>query len=86
MNMENLSLQDPRPGSAAGPGHMGAGPGGGGGPQLPPQMFTTAASLLDLTDSASFRSFFPMLDVFERGCFSRGRGSLGLRTGTHQER
>lgn len=38
----------------------GAGPAPGGPPavpQLPPQMFTTAAQLLDLTDSASFRFY-----------------------------
>ncbi|MCJ1274800.1 SM-like, degradation of cytoplasmic mRNAs and positively regulates transcription initiation [Puttea exsequens] len=45
--MENLPLQDLPP--ASGANHvqpMPAGP-----PQLPPQMFTTAAQLLDLTDS-----------------------------------
>ncbi|KAL2056954.1 hypothetical protein ABVK25_002693 [Lepraria finkii] len=44
--MENLSLQDLPP--AGGPNH--AQPPAGGPPQLPPQMFTTAAQLLDLTD------------------------------------
>lgn len=43
--MENLSIQDS--GAVAGPNHV-APPGGT--PQLPPQMFTTAAQLLDLTD------------------------------------
>lgn len=53
--MENLSIRD-QP-VQGGPGH-GPGPGPGGPnmpppavPQLPPQMFTTAAQLLDLTDS-----------------------------------
>lgn len=41
--MENLSIQDgPSPAPPAGGAHQI--------PQLPPQMFTTAASLLDLTD------------------------------------
>lgn len=54
--MEKLSLKDataattPRaPGSSQrGPSQSGPQPGP---PQLPPQMFTTAAQLLDLTDS-----------------------------------
>lgn len=37
--MENLSISEPQGGMAAPPA------------QLPPQMFTTAAQLLDLTDS-----------------------------------
>ncbi len=53
--MEDLSLQDTPPGGstgALGPNHAPA-PAlpAGGPPQLPPQMFTTAAQLLDLTDS-----------------------------------
>ena len=49
-HMENLSLQDLPP--AGGPNHVGPPSGGPAGPpQLPPQMFTTAAQLLDLTDS-----------------------------------
>lgn len=49
--MEHLSVQDqppPQPsnGSSNQPGPLSA-------PQLPPQMFTTAAQLLDLTDSMS---------------------------------
>lgn len=44
-HMENLSLHDagpqPPPGMSPGPAPV---------PQLPPQMFTTAAQLLDLTD------------------------------------
>lgn len=44
--MENLSIQDLAP--AGGPNHVAPPPGGL--PQLPPQMFTTAAQLLDLTD------------------------------------
>ncbi|KAL8646771.1 MAG: hypothetical protein Q9226_006722 [Calogaya cf. arnoldii] len=43
--MENLTIQDS---SAGGPNHV---PPPGGPPQLPPQMFTTAAQLLDLTDT-----------------------------------
>jgi len=49
--MENLSLQDLPP--AGGPNHVHpppGPPGPAGVPQLPPQMFTTAAQLLDLTD------------------------------------
>lgn len=45
--MESLSIQDLPP--AGGPNHVAPPPGGP--PQLPPQMFTTAAQLLDLTDS-----------------------------------
>lgn len=49
--MENLSLQDQQLGGGPlGPNHA-AFPPPGGPPQLPPQMFTTAAQLLDLTDS-----------------------------------
>ncbi|KAL9031377.1 MAG: hypothetical protein Q9196_000594 [Gyalolechia fulgens] len=44
--MENLFIQDSD--AVAGPNHV-APPGGS--PQLPPQMFTTAAQLLDLTDT-----------------------------------
>ncbi|KAI4240719.1 MAG: hypothetical protein L6R40_004964 [Gallowayella cf. fulva] len=44
--MENLSLQDAN--AAGGLNHV---PPPGAPPQLPPQMFTTAAQLLDLTDS-----------------------------------
>lgn len=50
--MENLSIAD-------GPPHGSPGLGGGGPqppPQLPPQMFTTAAQLLDLTDSTRLRA------------------------------
>lgn len=51
--MENLSISDPPRGETP---HSGGqlGPATGappGPPQLPPQMFTTAAQLLDLTDS-----------------------------------
>ncbi|KAL6717439.1 hypothetical protein ACLMJK_005354 [Lecanora helva] len=45
--MENLSLRDLPQGG--GPNH--AQPAPGTQPQLPPQMFTTAAQLLDLTDT-----------------------------------
>lgn len=51
--MENLSISDPSRGSTPHPGGQ-LGPAQGappGPPQLPPQMFTTAAQLLDLTDS-----------------------------------
>ncbi|KAL2046852.1 hypothetical protein N7G274_000870 [Stereocaulon virgatum] len=44
--MENLSIQDLPP--TGGLNHVQPPPGGP--PQLPPQMFTTAAQLLDLTD------------------------------------
>jgi len=47
--MENLSLDDNSPATgSAGPTGQAAQPAV---PQLPPQMFTTAAQLLDLTDS-----------------------------------
>lgn len=51
--MENLSLNEPpHPGPPLGPGGHQAPPiGPPPVPQLPPQMFTTAAQLLDLTDS-----------------------------------
>jgi len=45
--MENLSLQELPPG---GPNNVHLPPAQQGVPQLPPQMFTTAAQLLDLTD------------------------------------
>ena len=52
--MEHLSLQDDPPtgsqNSYAGPPSIQQGP-----PQLPPQMFTTAAQLLELTDSETYR-------------------------------
>ncbi|KAL8802504.1 MAG: hypothetical protein Q9223_006624 [Gallowayella weberi] len=44
--MESLTIQDAS--AAGGLNHV---PPPGGPPQLPPQMFTTAAQLLDLTDS-----------------------------------
>lgn len=54
--MEKLSLDGPEAGHAPGmapPLGPAAGPAPGPGPnqQLPPQMFTTAAQLLDMTDS-----------------------------------
>lgn len=51
--MENLALNDPPSPQRDGPGPLGPGamPVPQGPPQLPPQMFTTAAQLLDLTDS-----------------------------------
>ncbi|KIX05461.1 uncharacterized protein Z518_06333 [Rhinocladiella mackenziei CBS 650.93] len=52
--MEKLSLNDPPPSSPQRPAQQQnavfAGPPPQGAPQLPPQMFTTAAQLLDLTD------------------------------------
>jgi U6 snRNA-associated Sm-like protein LSm1 len=56
--MENLSLEDapPRGGQNQTPQAQNAGQPAGMppmAPQLPPQMFTTAAQLLDLTDSES---------------------------------
>ena len=65
--MENLSIADPpvpsspqRLGAGAQPaqaqGTVFAGQTPQGAPQLPPQMFTTAAQLLDLTDSMSCHS------------------------------
>lgn len=64
--MENLSLNEPPPGSpqrqmgqmpqpsAVLPDVQPQGP-----PQLPPQMFTTAAQLLDLTDSMCLFAPYP---------------------------
>jgi U6 snRNA-associated Sm-like protein LSm1 len=52
--MENLSLEGPPPpGGPVEGGQVALGPGHSPGPnqQLPPQMFTTAAQLLDMTDS-----------------------------------
>ena len=55
--MENLSIQDPGPPGQQPAQQMGRGIPPEGPitpqppPQLPPQMFTTAAQLLDLTDS-----------------------------------
>lgn len=58
--MENLSIADPAgppspqrlgQGQQPGPNAVFGGPPPQGAPQLPPQMFTTAAQLLDLTDS-----------------------------------
>jgi U6 snRNA-associated Sm-like protein LSm1 len=58
--MENLSIADPPgppspqrlgQGQPSGPNAVFGGPPPQGAPQLPPQMFTTAAQLLDLTDS-----------------------------------
>ena len=46
--MKNLSLHDAGPQPSPGPQQMQQGPPPV--PQLPPQMFTTAAQLLDLTD------------------------------------
>jgi U6 snRNA-associated Sm-like protein LSm1 len=52
--MEKLSIQDhAAPSNALGPAAV---PAVQGAPQLPPQMFTTAAQLLDLTDSKAFRA------------------------------
>jgi U6 snRNA-associated Sm-like protein LSm1 len=60
--MENLSLTDtPPPGPAVGlnlpPPQQ---------PQLPPQMFTTAAQLLDLTDSKKALLKFSLKDLITR--------------------
>ena len=55
-NMENLTLEEtPLPGGPMGGSPMPLGPGipPPQNQQLPPQMFTTAAQLLDLTDSKS---------------------------------
>jgi U6 snRNA-associated Sm-like protein LSm1 len=51
--MENLSIQDNAPLGSSNSNALGstAVPAVQGAPQLPPQMFTTAAQLLDLTDS-----------------------------------
>jgi hypothetical protein len=53
--MENLTLEDPLQQGGAQPQMQNQMPLGGGVPppnqQLPPQMFTTAAQLLDMTDS-----------------------------------
>jgi U6 snRNA-associated Sm-like protein LSm1 len=58
--MENLSIQDHAPPPAASSNSNALGPAVvpalQGAPQLPPQMFTTAAQLLDLTDSKALAS------------------------------
>lgn len=53
--MEQLSLNDPPSPQKQDAVFAGTAPQGA--PQLPPQMFTTAAQLLDLTDSMAIRSF-----------------------------
>ena len=61
--MENLSLQDPAPSGSSGslgPSAVPPPPPAGGAPQLPPQMFTTAAQLLDLTDSENLPFWNPV--------------------------
>lgn len=50
--MENLNIDDAPPMGGAAP-LLGPGPPQQS-PQLPPQMFTTAAQLLDMTDSKKF--------------------------------
>jgi len=59
--MENLSISDAPP--AAPPPQGPSQPGGPSQPppQLPPQMFTTAAQLLDLTDSTLLVPSFPTI-------------------------
>jgi hypothetical protein len=55
--MEHLSIEDPPPLGAGQPQNAEAIlPGPPQVPQLPPQMFTTAAQLLDLTDSKFSRA------------------------------
>lgn len=64
--MDRLSLNDQPPMQQQGP-PLGPGTPMGGNallapapvPQLPPQMFTTSASLLELTDSKSARILYP---------------------------
>jgi hypothetical protein len=62
--MENLTISDAPPHQGGGPmppPQMMLGPGGPAPPQqqqLPAQMFTTAAQLLDLTDSMYFRCWY----------------------------
>jgi U6 snRNA-associated Sm-like protein LSm1 len=51
--MENLSLEDRPPSGFVQQRDVPTPPPGSTVPQLPPQMFTTAAQLLDLTDSES---------------------------------
>lgn len=56
--MENLSIQDAAAPPLANSNNAQLGPATApqGAPQLPPQMFTTAAQLLDLTDSMALTS------------------------------
>jgi len=56
--MENLSVSDPPPLGASEAQQHGP-PAPSPVPQLPPQMFTTAAQLLDLTDSKDSRFPYP---------------------------
>lgn len=61
--MENLSVSDPPRGATPQTGGQlgGATAPPAGPPQLPPQMFTTAAQLLDLTDSEVLPPCFCLL-------------------------
>jgi hypothetical protein len=52
--MENLTLEEAPPQGAPGGALLGPGIAPPQNQQLPPQMFTTAAQLLDMTDSKDF--------------------------------
>jgi U6 snRNA-associated Sm-like protein LSm1 len=90
--MENLSLEDQQGGAQGQPSHHGQahmGPGPGVGPtlgvpppqqnqQLPPQMFTTAAQLLDMTDSKdAFALALTSCAVGEKGMVGAEAKELG---------
>jgi hypothetical protein len=73
--MENLTLEEVPPQGAPGGAQMPLlGPGIPPPPnqQLPPQMFTTAAQLLDMTDSKDF-FVFPFEFISRRTCFYLSR-------------
>lgn len=75
--MENLAISEmpPQGGPMGGPGGLPQPP-----PQLPPQMFTTAAQLLDLTDSMETQPFYPSLVPRRR--FVSGEGNKLFRSKT----
>jgi hypothetical protein len=59
--MENLTLQEPSPSEGAQMPPVGRGIPPPQNQQLPPQMFTTAAQLLDMTDSKTLNIQSPWL-------------------------
>lgn len=78
--MENLSLDGPEAGHAPAPAPPlgpASGPSGPGpNQQLPPQMFTTAAQLLDMTDSE-----YIQILLFVCDCVLGVRGYVGFGRG-----
>jgi U6 snRNA-associated Sm-like protein LSm1 len=66
--MENLTLEEAPPQGGAQMPLLGPGPPPQQNQQLPPQMFTTAAQLLDMTDSKGVFTF-----VCLNSCYWEGR-------------